>query len=305
VVGVTTGRPVLTLDDLIVALRAAAGPNRGPITCSIDPMPEGVRRLHEFLSQQKTIGNPGETIARIEEALGLQQITVSGVPETTRFARVMVAADYRMKRLAMGFDEPPVRGLPSFLQLAPASVTNLMPRWWLSDNYEVLLTDADSLAFELRGQGVKAQTEDELVTAEGERRGTGQANPIAAKWADNMTAKYEDLAARDAIFGQLRNCMDLAVVSALIYSEDLPAKSGCSLEFLVDPKNVTVGTIAASKHVPSKVSYVKKGSNWLLSASGGVMIDPWKIVAEKRQQSETLTASRADAVAPEGAAWWW
>ena len=37
VVGVTTGRPVMLLDDLLVALRTAKAAAQGGITCSIDP----------------------------------------------------------------------------------------------------------------------------------------------------------------------------------------------------------------------------------------------------------------------------
>ena len=43
IVGVTTGRPVLLLDDLLVALRTAEQAAQGGITCSIDPTAEGRR----------------------------------------------------------------------------------------------------------------------------------------------------------------------------------------------------------------------------------------------------------------------
>ncbi|HEX5471731.1 MAG TPA: hypothetical protein VFW73_07575, partial [Lacipirellulaceae bacterium] len=39
IVGATTGRPVLTLDDLMVAMRVAEVSNRTGISCSIDPTP--------------------------------------------------------------------------------------------------------------------------------------------------------------------------------------------------------------------------------------------------------------------------
>ena len=42
---------------------------------------------------------------------------VNGVPADSHFARVLVAADYRMKRLAMNFDPSPVNGLPSYLHM--------------------------------------------------------------------------------------------------------------------------------------------------------------------------------------------
>jgi hypothetical protein len=37
----------------------------------------------------------------MKEAFGPQKITITGVPANSHFARVLTAADYRMKRLAM------------------------------------------------------------------------------------------------------------------------------------------------------------------------------------------------------------
>src|SRR5205085_12659256 len=62
--------------------------------------------------------------------------------------------------------------------------------------------------------------------ADGKREKTVKASPLAEKWADTMTEKYEELAAKDTIFGELRNCMDLAVVSALIAKHHLLEKAG-------------------------------------------------------------------------------
>ncbi len=45
IVGVTTGKPVLLLDDLLTALRTAATSARAGISCSIDPTPEGIQQL--------------------------------------------------------------------------------------------------------------------------------------------------------------------------------------------------------------------------------------------------------------------
>ena len=40
-------------------------------------------------------------IKGVKNALGLQQITLTGVPQDSHFASVLVASDYRMKRFAM------------------------------------------------------------------------------------------------------------------------------------------------------------------------------------------------------------
>ena len=54
VVGAKSRRPLLQLEDLLVALRAIDGVRQGGILCSIDPTPEGITRLNTFLSKQRT-----------------------------------------------------------------------------------------------------------------------------------------------------------------------------------------------------------------------------------------------------------
>ena len=80
VVGKTTGRPVLGLDDLLVALRYADQAAQGGISCSIDPTPEGLKRLQAHVSSLKTMVNAQQTSRGIAQALGPQMITVGGVP---------------------------------------------------------------------------------------------------------------------------------------------------------------------------------------------------------------------------------
>ena len=49
-----------------------------------------------------------------------------------------------------------------------------------------------------------------------------------------MTKKYADLAVADPIFGQLQNCMELAIVGALVVKERLPEKAGHSMPTLME-----------------------------------------------------------------------
>src|SRR5690606_25999481 len=133
-------------------------------SCSIDPTPEGLQRLNEVLAQQRSSGqqlNPARLEPVLKEALGPQTITLTGVPPTSHFARVMVAADYHMKRLAMNVVPSPVRGLPSYLDLAKNSneLQTSNPRWWLACNYDSIAKSENGLAWELRGPGVKTLTE--------------------------------------------------------------------------------------------------------------------------------------------------
>ncbi len=303
VVGATNGRPVIQLDDLVVALRSADEARNGGISCSIDPTAEGMRRLQAYLSTKRTIGNPSQTLRDYEQALGPQQISVTGVPGSSRFASVLVAADYRMKRLAMKMDEPPVRGMPSYVDLASAGAS-MTPRWWLSPNYEALMRDDEGTAWELRGIGVKCLTADDTFNQDGQRTNTRQASPLAQRWADTMTAKYEELAAKEPIFAELRNCIDLAVVSALILKEDLTGRAECELPTLLGERRFAVAEYNLPRQVDSKATAAKKGRNWVITASGGVMIQPWEMI-QTAKASDSVAAVRGKAFGARTKTWWW
>jgi len=307
VVGITTGRPVMLLDDLLVALRTARGAAQGGISCSIDPTPEGLTRLRGHVAKLQTIGNPRLTATGIENALGMQQVSFTGVPANSHFARVLVAADYRMKRLAMDFEPSPIRGFPGFLTMMKAGsrgMSNMLPRWWLEPDYEPLMCSADGLAWELRGASVKALTEEDFLTATGNVQHSGRANPVAQRWAESMTEKYDELAIAEPIFGQLRNCMELAIVGALIVKEQLAGKAGYSMPILLDPAEVKADEFTAPRQIATQVSLMKKGRNWVISASGGVLLNTWAI-ADKTRQSDAPAAARQKAVAADQSNWWW
>jgi hypothetical protein len=304
-VGATTGRPVMLLDDLVVALRAANNPQPAVFSCSIDPTPAGLQRLSIHARKLQTIGNPQQTAQGIEEQLGAQKITVTGLPETSHFASVMVAADYRMKRISMGIEAAPVTNLPSFVNLMKASgqgMRNMLPRWWLAPNYEPLLRDAEGLTWQLRGASVKTMAEEDLVDASGNRQHTGKADVVSQRWADAMTARYEDLAQVEPVFGQLRNCMDLAIVAAIVARERLVEKAQTSLPMLLDSSGIQTANLPAPKQVASKAVVVNKGKKWII-ACGGVQINPWAIV-EKSESKASLGDIRAKATLASDTAWW-
>jgi hypothetical protein len=307
VVGQTTGRPVMTIDDLLVALRTAKDAQRQAISCSIDPRPEGYVKLQQYFNTKSTMGNPEVTIANVEKALGPQKITVTGVPATSHFARVLVAADFQMKRIAMGFEPSPVRGLPNYLNMLKVSGMNnssVMPRWWLEPRYESVIRSPDGLAWELNGASVKAMTDQDFFKANGSKENIGKPNPVAQRWADLMTKKFDKLAIADPIFGELRNCMELAVAASLIVREDLPQRAGCDMSMLMSPKEIEVDVFDAPKQVDTQANFVKRGRNYIISASGGVQINTPALLKDIKT-SENLAKVRTKAEKTETKNWWW
>ncbi len=309
VVGITTGRPVIQLDDLLVAFRTVEEARNGGISCSIDPTEEGYRRLNQVLAAAKRnrTQNRKALEPKMKAAFGPQQISIQGVPATSHLARVIVAADYRMKRYAMGLEAAPVKGLPSFTQMikSKAAATNVNPRWWMACNYAPLAKSKDGLSWELRGPGVKCMTENDFVTDEGQVIGTKNVDPIAQKWADVFTEKYDELCAKDAVFGELRNVMDLCVIAALIEKEGLLAKAGCSLPMITTSSEAApIEEWHAPKTVEPQCSFLRTRSGWLVTASGGVQIESWQ-VASNAVVEEELNNTRSEAVESSGKVWWW
>jgi hypothetical protein len=302
VVGVTTDRPVILLDDLLVAFRTAKKAAESSISVSIDPTEEGRKNLDGLIAemQRKRVTFNRAIPEKYAEALGMQHITVTGVPTDSHLARVLVAADYRMKRIAMHLDPSPLKSLPSFLEMQQQRKSisqNMMPRWWLACNYEPLAKGDDGLAWELRGPGVKCMTEDDFVEG-GKVVGAGKQNPVAKQWADKMTEVYGDLSKVDPVFGELRNVMDLCVIAALIEKENLLGKANVELPLLASADS-------PFKHEewnsPAKVatqsSFLKVGREYIITASGGVEVTSWE-VASKSEVSADVKKLRDDHKAP-------
>jgi Protein of unknown function (DUF1598) len=306
-VGHASGQPPVQLDDLVVALRTAKAATSGHgIACSMDPTEEGLRRLKPLL-QARNLNEAA--IFRLEEVLGPQQITVSGVPASSHFARVLVAADFLMKRLGMKFEPAPIEGLPSYLELLQARTVpppkSAMPRWWMAPHYEPLLQDTDGLAWQLRGSGVQTLTEaGYLSSSAAAATRANKEDPLAKKWAAAMTSKFDSLARALPVFAELRNCMDLAVIAALLVKEDLPAKAGCDLSLLLDEKRIVVAEYPVPQTVASKASFVRTGAGWILSLSGGVQVDSWSVL-ERVETSPALSDARRAAAAARRERWWW
>jgi hypothetical protein len=316
VVGKNSGRPVLLLDDLVVALQAAFSPEHQGMQCSIEPTAEGYQQVNRLLGEFARAnpgGDPRQLDAALCEAFGPQQVKLAGIPHDSHFARVMVAADYQMKRYAMDLEAAPIDALPSYLDMASArdGVSGSNPRWWMATNYDAVKRTDNRLAWQITGQGVKTLTETDLVDATGNVQRTGKSEPTARRWAETMTQNFDDLCTEASIFGELRNVMDLAVVAALIHDEQLAERAGCDLASIVgSTQPSTQATVAYSpvsfevpKAVEPQCSFLKKKQGWMVTASGGVEVNPYavlqqQVVAEELEQ----VRSRADA---ESDQWWW
>ena len=158
------------------------------------------------------------------------------------------------------------------------------------------------------GHTMKVLTEDEFVdNAAGTVRGSGRTSPAAQKWSEQFTAKFDELATKEPAFGELRNVMDMSIIAALFAKENLASKAKCDLRELTAANGqAKLHASVAPKKVATQCSATKKGSNWVITASGGVSINSWE-VADKTEVVPAVgeVREKAKSASPAGEAFWW
>ncbi len=220
-----------------------------------------------------------------------------------------------MKRVAMGLERG-VPGVPSYLALVKIPPGGSAPpmgvlRWWFTLNYEAVAATPDRRALALRGQGVQVLSENEKLTAEGQRVHTGQSDQWTRQFAESFTEHFEALALKYPVYGELRNIFDLAVVCALVQEEGIAAKLDWHLTCFGENGSCPVLTGPAPRTVQSVVNHrVIQRVHIVAGVSGGVRINPSKLVAREAVAVESngaLGGQQAGSVpkALPGDAWWW
>lgn len=316
--GVETGRPVIELQDLVTALRAfgpTSAKNNSPLLyCSIDPTPEGLSRMQQFLMQFGRQATPNDTqfiVDQLREKMGLQIITVGGIPATTHFAQVMVEADYRMKLIGINLERPPVR-LKSYVDRAnPAAVArNAMERWYFVPDYQCVKVADDSLSMQIVGQGVKLVGENEVVSQHGGRATSGAVNRASQTFTQAFTKMYPELAEKAPVYAQLRNCVDMAIAAAFMQQNDLYSQVGWAMETFGSEQAFPVETYNAPQQVATAVNAIWKGRTLMTPIGGGVEMRPTEALKSGNllHDDEGTLATQREQVDLSTLAddqWWW
>jgi len=318
-VGTTSGKPALQLDDLVTVLRTFSPGAKQVFGCSIDPRPEGLKAVKDFVTASQNAGplaagGAKTWAAKIGNQLGRQDITIYGVPGNSHVARVLLEADYKMKLIGIGKLEAGSQ-IPDYFELtaqhpelASSGVEGL--RWWLSMKYESVLHSPDRTAFEINGSSVRCQSENEHLNEQGQRVHTGKSEGLNAMFAKNITEHYSELAAKEPVFADLQSVFDLALVAALIDREDLDGKASWDRGVFASKGAYKVASYNVPKSVDTVVNHrVFNGKDVVVQVAGGVTADISSVVSDQSLNQEAAglsqtAASAAKTQLPEGR-WWW
>lgn len=289
--------PPLYLEDFVISLRNAQGKYSpySPPGCSIDPTPETLKQL-QWIRKKIANYSTRETERFLEQwhtiCIQPEQVRVIGIPFDTHFAKVMVKADYYMKRVV---DNSALLGIEGFEDLSDMTLNKVkrdcirgqsvslspsLNRFWFFPG-NVLYVKNKGIVIIKQCQ-IRLLTEEEFLAKTGEVTSTGYPDPLAKRFAENFTAKYEQIAEKKPIYAELESLFRFIALVRAINHENAISKAGINLHYLLDQYPITETyvdrTLPGISHVKScEISHDSHGSCsigklWLPSC-GGVSMD--------------------------------
>jgi len=317
IVGVHSNLPTLRLEDLVAAMRAFRNEAQLKkwVAVSIEPTVDGLEKLKAFqatIPKQIPQNQRAQAAIRIasglQESLGNARIKVYGISRKTHLAHVLIESDYRMKMLGIGLEPKPVKMI-TFLDALTGAPRN-MQRWWLVPNYECVVQAPDESAIQLVGQGVKLSTADISFDEKARIVHTGRKpSKAATKYANSFTKNYDRISEVRPVFAQLRNAIDLLVLSAWISKTKAYERVGWKPDLLFDEDQLEIQVLPDPLETPCLANAVWKGQVLVAPAGGGV-----SIMASEAFSTENMKIDRTEHIVNQFEAiempadediWWW
>ncbi|MBM3298956.1 MAG: DUF4384 domain-containing protein, partial [Deltaproteobacteria bacterium] len=319
--------PQLHLGDFVVAMRNTWNGSEPP-GCSIDPDPEVVNELQGITSGENV--NPAsqkfkESVKKWKEVCSRPQKTrIMGVDPDTRFAHVMIDADYYMKRLVNGSVDLEIDGFKSLshmtLDLAgrqieengaisiPAFVFN---RFWFSPGEYSFVEDGTSAW--IRDGGVILLTEEEFLTKSGQIVGSGKPNHLAEKFTEAFSKSYPEIAKKKPIYSELESLFRFVALARVMNLKRAAEASGVQLDYLLS--EYPVNAVPVSETLPglSNVNELKHRKRnmeyyFCLKNCGGVSMDiPMndKVFVPAKQEVSSAIAKDVISARPASDTFFW
>lgn len=296
--------PTLYTEDFVVALRNVwlkYAEHRGNTTiytslgCSIDPDPRVVEELQKLdLGSNSSSSQRSQLMERWHSACrSPQEVRVLGMPFNTRFADVLVQADYDMKRLVDGSDSLEIEGFTSLSEkaLAEHKAHALEGRagelqMGFLNRFEFVPSECpyhqERGGYFLDDCPVQLITEEEYLKKTGVISGTGQANPLAQEFCEEFTAAYGEVARARPIYAEMEGLFRFAALAKLIHhKQDELAAAGVDLAYFLETYPIAenpvestldgISNVLEYQHRDKVENGYREWSVWLPSC-GGVSI---------------------------------
>lgn len=293
--GRASGRPVLQLDDIIVALRRFGPSARSRVFgCTLMHTEEGMKRM-AALPRVRVLrpGQRDDQAARMKQALGPLQAKYFGIPTDTRFAFVCIEADYRMKQFSIGLSSLPVPGMRNYL--TRISGLEGYERFWFADNYEAIEMTEDRGQYLLRGPGLK-------ILASSSPAGIVATNSASQEFAAEFTENMADFERAVPCFADLHNLVDLSIVAGLIATDGLAERIDWDLSWALSAEAYQPAEVKCPRFAETLINTRRRGKA-TINVAGGVQMNVQQIVSRAKATSSVRTSDPLPEFADE-TTWW-
>jgi hypothetical protein len=269
VVGKRTGRPILQLDDLVVAMRTAREGQGTRFGCGIYPSPESLK-IADDIAHRMARNTRAERLQALRENLGPQEVRIFGQRADTRFAYICVAADYEMKRMALGVDKTLVPNLGNAMDNTRSAAN----KFWFLASYEPLLVSKDGNSYQIRGPRL-------AVDCGGFDFDPRGATETAKRWTTKFSKSIPAIANTVMLYAELQNIADEAFLANLMRVDRLAEKVDWDNAWVFDDKTCPVARIPTPKTCETVVSF-QSGS----LVAGGVDLSLGQYVSQQSRQAD-------------------
>ena len=267
-----SGRPTLAVGDLVVALRNAwlkYASLEGDTyvysypSCSIDPDPSVIRQLERL--GQRILSGPGAEDGRFEEWRQVcarpQAVRVAGVPFDSRFARIMVQADYDMKSLVDGSDPLPGIGPVSLVERTLAEVRrsvvekrplsvpiSTMNRFWFYPGENVFAHGARIVL--LVRSPVHLLSNTTYVDRQDRLRDATERDPLAESFASDFSLLYDEIASERPIYRDLESLFRFVALAGALKQKVGASPTSGALGYLLE--GFVLPTVPVARSLPGR-----------------------------------------------------
>ena len=280
------GQPVVRIDDLLTLWRRS-NPTE-PFGVTINPSEDGLAAMQNYLTTTTTKpikrSKRDKWVDGIRKSVGKQDVQFFNLQPDSHVAKILLTADYHMKCIGMGIADP-VKGVDSYLSTVRLGPDGKVPpmsvlRWWFAMNYQPVAVSEDNQVFELRGEGAKVLSENQLMAARGKRVRTGKSEALNTRFAGSFSRQFGKICQEYPLYGELRNVFDISLTLALIEKQSLLDRSGWQPKLLLDPVTLQLPKFAVASEVDTIANYEVLDKKVIVAGvSGGVWVDAKKQLA--------------------------
>lgn len=285
-IGRATGLPPVLLEDLLT-LAPWVLRGRGALGCSIDPVPERLRAVHELvtspIARRSLTQQADRWCEQLARTLGDQQATVFGIPAASPTATALLIADEHMKRIGLGLENGPGRLLSYWEEAEKRGEVpkSSMVRWWFGLRPQIEIgMSSDARIFAIESPTVAVLSQQQWMDQTGQRYDSLERDAAADAFAAGFTANFEALQQLyPAIYGRLRHISDLCIFLRIVREET--KAGGYRYPKLFEDPSIQPQAVPV-RWIPSIAAW-RKTSNGRVAAmvSGGVALEERKAELRK------------------------